>query len=279
MALPEHRTGTTPSGDVEISYRAFGVAGATPILIVHGLSYFSYDWIEVAGRLAHDREVVAMDMRGFGDSTESPQAKYAVDDYAADCINLMNHLGWNRIVLMGHSMGGRNATWCAAENLDRVAALILVDYSPENAPAGSNRVANTVANVPDQFDSVDEALAYFVADTEIPADSPIRRRYAAYLRQVTGGYTIKRDPFHRERFRKVLAGQGGAGGPDMWDALARIKCPTLVVRGTHSDMFARETAERVRSTLTNLTLVEVESGHDVAGDNPDALVAEIDRFL
>ena len=44
-------------------------------------------------------------------------------------------------------------------------------------------------------------------------------------------------------------------------------------------MFAVETARRVESTNHNLTLVEVEAGHDVGGDNPEALLAEIGMFL
>ena len=56
---------------LEIFYRRFGRPGRTPVLIVHGLSYFSYDWIGPAAGIAVDREVVAIDMRGFGQSTGS----------------------------------------------------------------------------------------------------------------------------------------------------------------------------------------------------------------
>ncbi len=56
----------------------------------------------------------------------------------------------------------------------------------------------------------------------------------------------------------------------MWAALAKVTCPILEVRGTASDMFAPETAARVKSTNERLELVEVEAGHDVAGDNPEA---------
>ena len=276
MALPEHRTGTMTSGDVELFYRAFGSPGATPILIVHGLSFFSYDWIEVAAALSADREVVAMDMRGFGESGWSATRKYGVADFAGDCIAVIDHLGWDRVVLMGHSLGGRNSTWCAAENPGRVAALVLVDYSPQNAPAGSQRVTETVANVPDRFASVEDAMDYFGADG---GASGVRERYEAYLKKLDDGYIVKRDTWHRDRFRKVLAGQAPAGGPDLWDALGRVKCPVLEVRGTRSDMFAPETAERVRSANSGLRLVEVDAGHNVAGDNPEALLAEVGRFL
>ena len=276
MALPQQHTGTTPSGDVQIFYRAFGTGGATPVLIIHGLSYFSYDWIAVADRLAAGRKVAAMDMRGFGESTWSKDKNYAVGDFAQDCLNLMDHLGWRKTVLVGHSMGGRNATWCAAENPDRVAALVLVDYTPQNAPAGANRVATTVAGVPDRFASVAQAMAYFGADA---SDLAARARYEAYLDRRDGGYVVKRDTVHRDRFRKLLAGRAPGSGPDMWDALARVQCPVLAVRGTRSDMFAEDTVGRVKAINPNITLVEVDAGHDVGGDNPGALLAEVGKFL
>ena len=48
MDLPPHRTGTVENGNVTLFYRHFGDSGGDPILIVHGLSYFSYDWIPVS---------------------------------------------------------------------------------------------------------------------------------------------------------------------------------------------------------------------------------------
>lgn len=276
MDIAKHRTGTMRSGDVALFYRAFGQRGATPILIVHGLSYFSHDWIDIAGVLSADREVVAMDMRGFGDSGWSVAKNYGVGDFSTDIINLIDHLGWKSVILMGHSMGGRNCTWCAAENPTRVDRLVLVDYSPQNAPAGSNRVATTVANVPDRFATMEDGIGYFGEDAD---DPKIRARYEAYLWKLDDGYIIRRDSFHRDRFRRILAGEGGNDGPDMWDALARVQCPILNVRGTRSDVFAPETTEQLKSINANVTLVEVDASHDVAGDAPDALVAEVTAFV
>jgi pimeloyl-ACP methyl ester carboxylesterase len=280
MSLSEHQTGTVATGDVELFYRRFGTAGDAPMLIVHGLSYFSYDWIPVAAKLAAGgRDVVAMDMRGFGDSTWSQSAAYGIGDYAGDCIAVADRLGWGKFDLMGHSMGGRNATWCAAENPDRIRSLILCDYSPVNAKEGSLRVTRTVAGVPDSFASVDAALAHFGKDTGLAADDPYRLRMEAYLKMTDNGLILKRDTFHRARFQAVLDGKGPAGGPDMWAALARVACPILVVRGSRSDMFAAENAAKVKDTNATITLVEVDAGHDVAGDAPEALIAEVTKFL
>ncbi len=232
-AMPEHRTGTCASDDVTLHYRhfrgpmpvttsftgTFG-AGGTPMLIVHGLSYFSYDWIGIAAELCDDREVVAMDMRGFGDSTWSPTGRYGLDDFAGDMRNLLDHLKWEKAVVMGHSMGGRNSTYFAAGHPDRVEKLVLVDYSPVNAPEGGERVMNVVADTPDVF-----------------------------------------------------------AGVDMWERLGAVQCPILVVRGKRSDMFAEETAPKVKQANANVTLVELDTGHNVGGEDPDGLVRAVEKFL
>lgn len=277
MSSTEAATGRVQSGDVSLFFRRFGRSGATPVLIQHGLSFFSYDWIEAAKALAVDREVVAMDMRGFGDSDFSPARDYSLKAFAGDTIALADHLGWREFVLMGHSMGGRNAAYCAAEHPGRLKALVLVDYSPQNAPAGSKRVRTQVAGTPDTFDSIDAAMRYFANDPDEQAD---RARYEAYLRKVDVGYAIKRDPYFRDQFRRILeTGEHPKLGADMWEVLGRIRCPALVIRGTRSDMFAAETVEKVRAANAAFQIVEVDAGHNVALDNPHAFLSAVQPFL
>lgn len=274
---PAHRKGTCRSGDVMLHYRALGKAGKTPILINHGLSYFSYDWLGIAADLAADREVIAFDMRGFGNSTESRERKYGIRDFAQDIVNLMDHLKYRSAVLVGHSMGGRNVLFCAAENPSRVAAVIGVNSAPQNAPAGSDRIAKSVAGVPLSFPSVDAAIAHFGRDAKDPA---IRARFEAYLKPAPGGLAIKRDTIFRERMQKTVeTGERPKPEVDLWQVLAKISCPILVVRGAQSDMFAPEMKERITSTNRRAVVVEVAGGHNVGGDNPKGLVASIRQFL
>ena len=279
VELPRHETGTIKSEDVEIFYRAFGQPGKTPILILHGLSYFSYDWIDIAADLAGDREVVAIDMRGFGNSTWSPSKSYKVQNFAADVLAVMDELGWKQAVLMGHSMGGRNCTYTASAHPDRAARLILVDYSPTNAKAGSQRVTNTIVDMPIPFKSVDDAMVYFKVDPRA-ATERVRARFDAYLMPHEGGLIPRRDLHFRENFRRVRdEGMKQDHGADLWDCLARVRCPTLVLRGKSSDMFAPETAEKVRAANTRITLVEVEGGHNIPGENPEGLKQAVTSFL
>ena len=263
------QTDRARSGELSIFYRRSGKRGATPLLIVHGLSYFSYDWIGVAGELSRDREVVAMDMRGFGDSDWSERKDYSVPSMAADIGAVLDHLGWPSAALVGHSMGGRSTTYMAAKNGERVAGLALIDYSPENAPAGSQRVTNAVANTPDRFASVEEALAYF--------GHKDRARMQAYLRP---DGSIKRDPYFRDQFRRLLeTGERPKLGVDMWQLLGEVRCPVLSMRGARSDMYAAETVQKMRAANPRVEVVEVDAGHNIAGENPAGFVATLQGFL
>jgi len=264
-----HSTGRARSGEVSIFYRKLGNRALTPILIVHGLSYFSWDWLEVGQVLAAEREVVAMDMRGFGDSDWSPQKDYSVPAMAQDIVNVLDHLGWKRALLAGHSMGGRSTTYVAARHPERVAGLALVDYSPENAPAGTKRVTQTVANTPDKFASIEDAMKYFGQSN--------RARFENYL---TPDLKLKRDTYFRDQFKKVLeTGERPRLGVDMWELIGEVRCPLLSMRGTRSDLYAAETVPKMQAANPRLQVVEVEAGHNIAGENPQGFIAALRPFL
>ena len=229
------------SQNLKIFYRKTGKPGGTPLLIVHGLSYTSADWVEVAGKLGAQREVICMDMRGFGESDWSPTQDYSVPSMAGDVIAVLDHAGWKRAVLAGHSMGGRSATWAAAKNPARAAGLVLIDYSPENAPAGTRRTAERVVNNPERF---------------------------------------KRDPFFKEQFRRMLeTGERPKHGVDMWAAIGEVRCPILSLRGARSDMYAPETKDKMTAANPRLQVVEVDAGHNIAGDNPADFLLQLNSFM
>jgi pimeloyl-ACP methyl ester carboxylesterase len=151
---------------------------------------------------------------------------------------------------------------------------VLVDYSPDNAPAGSRRVATSVAGVPDVFATIDEAMAYFKAGPEQ------RARYEAYLKVVQGGYAIKRDTHFRDQFRQALAtGERAKPGVDMWQVLGELRVPTLVLRGARSDLFAPETAAKVQAANPRIQLAQVEGGHNLAADNLPGFLAAVRPFI
>ena len=272
-------TGTVRSGDVDIFYRRFGKPGRAPVLIVHGLSFYSYDWIGPASRIATDREVVAIDMRGFGQSGWSATRDYKLETLGQDVINLLDAFGWRQAVLMGHSFGGRVCLATAGWNPQRAAALICVDFAPDLAPAGRRHVAERIGRQPDVFASVDEALAYH-GHHDVPADSPLRARYEEFLKRTDQGFQLRRDLHFRDNFKKALdAGQSAPVPAFLWPMLSEMQLPTLIIRAAQSDMFAAETMDKVRAANPRIVGIELAGGHDLAGENPDGLVKTVRAFL
>jgi pimeloyl-ACP methyl ester carboxylesterase len=271
FAVP-HQTGRARSGELNLFFRRTGKAGGTPVLIVHGLSYFSWDWLGVAQALGAGREVIAMDMRGFGDSDWSAAQDYSVPSMAQDILAVLDHAGWERALLVGHSMGGRSATYAAAKHPARAAGLVLVDYTPENAAAGTKRTTEIVGRTPEAFASVEEAMQYFGKDD--------RPRFEQYLRKVGNQYQVKRDPFFRDQFKRLLeGGERPKLGVDMWGLIGEVRCPILSLRGTRSDMYAPETMQKMKAANARLEVAEVEAGHNIAGENPGGFVKAMKSFL
>jgi len=184
-------------------------------------------------------------------------------------LRFLDHAGWSRALLVGHSMGGRSTTWLAAKHPERVAGLALIDYSPENAPAGSKRVTQIVAHTPERFASIEEAMKYF--------NSTNRERFENYL---TADLRLKRDPYFRDQFKRLLeTGERPKLGVDMWQLLGEVRCPILSMRGSRSDMYAAETTAKMKAANPRLALVEVDAGHNIAGENPQGFVAALRPFL
>jgi pimeloyl-ACP methyl ester carboxylesterase len=210
-----------------------------------------------------------MDMRGFGDSDWSAKKDYSVPSMAQDIAAVLDHLEWPRAVLIGHSMGGRSTTFFAARNPQRAVALALIDYTPENAPAGTKRTTELVGRTPDVFPNVEAARAY------LGPKKPVAR-YEQYLKNLS----VKRDPYFRDQFRKVLeGGERPKLGVDMWQVLGEVRCPILSVRGTRSDMYVAEGVAKMKAANPRLEVVEVEAGHDIAGDNEKELVEVLTKWI
>jgi esterase len=286
MALPNvaHRIGRVNSGDVSIFYRAFGSRGATPIIIMHGANYFdSYDWIGVAGALAGNREVVAIDRRGWGESTWSPSKDYGLDAHVADAMAVVAHMGWDKVIFMGHSASGRVVVSAAANFPDKAGGLLILD-SPlggqfgGDAPGGAARV--TVGNAPTMYPSIEVMMAGFAKLESPPRVGKDRERAVNALIRLETGYMLKRDPDSGNSKPIGEAATLPRRPPKtVWEDLAAVKCPTMLVHALRSDRLDAKTLERVGSELKQVKVADVDCFHDIANEQPEALLGHVRKFL
>ena len=273
------RNGRVNSGDVSLFHRAFGTRGATPILLMHGANYFdSYDWIGVAEALATDREVASFDKRGFGESGWSPSKDYSVDANMGDILAVIRELGWEKPIVVGHSASGRLSIAFAANFPDKLSRLVVVDSGlAREEGGGGNRP--TIGNPPLVFETVEAAMAHFAKLSNPPRISHDRERAQAALVKVEKGYMLKRDP----DFQNTKPQGEGASLPqraprDVWQDLAAVKCPIMMLRGLRSDRYTPEIIARISRDYPSIEWATANSQHDVADQAPQELVAAVRKF-
>jgi pimeloyl-ACP methyl ester carboxylesterase len=98
------------------------------VLAIHGITSNGMVWRSVARTVTRSTEmsILAPDLRGRGDSTALP-GPYGIATHVADMLAVLDHVGADRAVLVGHSMGAYVAARIAAEHPERVAGLVLID--------------------------------------------------------------------------------------------------------------------------------------------------------
>ncbi len=266
--------GFTTSDGVLLHYEDEG--DGPPILCLAGLTRNSADFTYLMPHLAGYR-VIRMDYRGRGQS-EAPEdyMTYNILREGADAIELLDHLGLDRVTLIGTSRGGLIAMALSVTAPDRLAAVVLNDIGPEVAPIGIQRIMDYVGKTPPFTDLDEAAHALMTGQAEAFADVPLRRwREQAdfmWANAPEGGITLRYDP----RLRDALVGQAGAGeAPDLWQLFDGLRdIPTAAIKGANSDLLSEETLAKMQERHPDLiTAIVPDRGHVPFLDEPEALAA------
>ena len=236
-----------------------------PTLLLHGIGNYGRYWDLFADAVGGRLTLVAPDARGHGESGR-PADGYAPSDFTADALAVLDDAGTRSAVVVGHSMGGTHSINLAARHPDRVRALVIVDASPEPLPAGAERARRLVTGRPARFADRDEARAYLERTSPGYAAAVYENRLAFALREEAGELVWRSDP---AALGRIMSGRMPA--EERWNALAAIRCPTLVVRGTRSNVLSEEVAQEMVRTLADGRLMEVDAGHNVPLDRPREL--------
>jgi pimeloyl-ACP methyl ester carboxylesterase len=206
-----------------------------PLFMVHGTGLHGRCWGPVAAPLsAAGFRPLALDMRGHGSSSRSPDGDYSWDLFALDVLDTLAQLGLsNGVAAVGHSAGGA-ALLLAEESrpgtFSRIWAwepIIGIPGSDERARRGAG-LARRARQRRAHFASVDEARAHFQGRHMFAEFSP--EALEAFLDgglvpDDGGGYRLACDPEDEARIYE------GAAAHSAWDGLGRIQCPTRLLGG------------------------------------------------
>jgi esterase len=264
--------------DLRLHYLDWGKADAPAVVCVHGYTG-SADAFNALARHFQDRfHVVAADVRGHGESAWSPVGAYQYADQAGDLAAFVDRLGLDRFVLVGTSMGGIIAMAYAVAHPERLRGLVINDIGPD-AEAGTQRITQMVGSRPEEFATLDDAMAYRREMSPIVAGRSAedqRELALGVLRQRPDGrWGWKMDP----AYIMQRVEHGAPRRPDLWPALGGVSCPSLVVWGTDSDVLSERQARRMEQALPRGELVAVPGvGHAPTLVEPQSLGA-LERLL
>jgi 3-oxoadipate enol-lactonase len=216
-------------------------------------------------------DVVVHDQRGLGE-TEAPPGPYSMGDYAADALALLDHLGLERVRVVGTSFGGMVAQELAATRPERVERLALLCTSA-GGEGGSSFPLGEILTLPP---AERRARGMQVIDRRWTeqwlAEHDLDRMIADTITGMEGP-----EP-GSDRARGAQAQLAARSTHDVWDRLGAITAPTLVAAGRFDGVAPVENAEAIASRISGAELRIYEGGHVFFFQDPTAL-PEIIEFL
>jgi haloacetate dehalogenase len=272
-------------GDVVLRVRHGG--SGSPVLLLHGHPRTHTTWHRVAPALAETHTVVCPDLRGYGESskpaTTADHEPYSKRAMARDCVTLMRALGHDRFAVVGHDRGAYVAFRCALDHPDAVSALVVMDAVP---------IAEALARCDSTF-AASWWHWFFFGQTEKPAERVISADPEAWYRpnrELMGDENLAdylraiHDPeVVHAMLEDYRAGLGIDRAHDEADRAAgrRVQSPVLVLWATKDDLedLYGDPLEVWRGWADDLSGARIESGHHMAEEAPEALVAELAPFL
>jgi pimeloyl-ACP methyl ester carboxylesterase len=276
MAAYEDRYWQSADG-LKLHYRDYpGDDTRPPILCIPGLTRNARDFEEVTARLAGDWRVLAIDLRGRGDSDYAKDsATYNPLVYVGDVLALLDELALPKIVAFGTSLGGIVTMLLAMQARERLAGALLNDVGPEIDPAGLSRIRSYVGRSNSFPTWMHAARAVEEANRDVypgyKIDDWLKMAKRLYYVNGAGRIVLDYDMKIAEPFREP----GGEAAPDMWPALSALAgLPVLIVRGARSDVLSTVTAKRMTAELPASALVTVRNvGHTPTLSEPEVVKA------
>lgn len=243
-----------------------------PIVLIHGFGAALDWWDDIAPALAADHRVIRLDLIGHG-GTEAPASGYTIERQAKLVAAVLDKLGVDRVIAIGHSMGGEVATALAEANPERVERLVLIDSPPK--PETTFKLGTRLALIP----VVGELLSRFASDATIremlaqgfAPGFPVPDRFVADVKQLT--YTAFRtahnDSIAYETKKPVV------------ERLAALdpSPPLLVIFGSRDALVAPASA-RLYERVPGAKLVILDGpGHSPMVEAPAKVLALIKDFV
>ena len=275
----------SPSGLHTMSYKEWGDPLNKKVLIcVHGLSRVADDFDALAVELCQHYRVVCPDVVGRGQSgwLRNPM-HYQIPQYVSDMVSLLARLDADTVHWFGTSMGGLIGMSLASLPDNPVSKLVLNDVGPVLNPDALARIGEYIGQDV-RFATFEEAQAYIKAiSISFGPHSPAQWEKLArdVLRQNEQGEWVRHyDLGLALPIKASTPEMAAAAQAFLWAAYDAIQCPTLLVRGSESDLLSAASAREMTQRGPKAQLVEFEGvGHAPTFVQPEQIAVAVNFLL
>ena len=273
-------------GDVDqVTADIYGDPANPAVIFLHGGGQTRHAWDDSAARFGQEGYfVINLDLRGHGDSGWSPSASYEIPHFVEDLKKVLEQLPRVRKnqqlpFIVGASMGGiTGMVAIGTSEIELARAIVLVDIVPRINPEGADKIRDFMQAHPEGFASLDEAsdvVAEYLSHRPRPANSSglarnLRlREDGRYYWHWDPGFVNRESDASIDNLQKIMD-----------DAAKNVRIPTLLVRGSQSEIVDDEGVEEFLKVLPHGEIVDVKGArHMVAGDKNSAFQHAVLQFL
>lgn len=251
---------------MKLYYKKLG--DGKPLFILHGLFGSSDNWQTLGKKLAETYTVIFVDQRNHGHSPQSDAFNY--DLMADDLHELVSDLGYEKINVLGHSMGGKTAIKFAVKYPELVDKLVVADISHKAYPLHHDRIleglnALDLTKIKTRGEA-EEFLATFIPEFAI-RQFLLKNLY--WVAQGELGWRINIPVLSRD-IREVIAAI----------SFDKIAIDTLFIRGGQSNYILEADYTEIQEKFTNSTIETIEkSGHWLHAEAPEEFYQLLVDFL
>lgn len=247
-------------------------AGSGPLaILLHGITAVGAVWDPVIQGLAHRLRAVAIDQRGHGLS-DKPQGSYAADELSDDVIALVEAIGAGPAVVVGHSLGARNAVVAAVRRPDAIRAVVAIDFTPYIESDVFDSLESRVSGGDREFRSIAEVEHYLHTRYPLLPQEAVRRR-------AMHGYETRGPILRPLADPAAMAATARGLREDLVPAFTAVTVPVLLIRGAESKLVSPAALAKTRALRPDMPAVVVpEADHYVPEEAPEAVTSAILDF-
>jgi pimeloyl-ACP methyl ester carboxylesterase len=264
----------------ELSYADSG--DGPVVLFIHGILGSQQQWSHLVDQMDDDHRVVLPDLFGHGESAK-PMGDYSLSSHAATMRDLLDHLGVDRVTLVGHSLGGGIAMQFFYLFPERVERLVLVSSGGLGREVNVALRSATLPGAAQVLSVVASAPVLSRVEALGRVASKVGWRPSADLAAVWKGFSSLGDRESRQAFLATTRAVIDIGGQSIsaHDHLGgSLPIPTLIVWGSKDHMIPASHALSVEQSLPDCRVEIFEgAGHFPHLDDPDRFARVLRDFI